>query len=137
MCRVSDPQQPQHPDQTPPQAQQPSHPAGMPAPNAGLATAALGTAIGLLVIELLFRVVMAAVISSREAYLLLRVLSPIEGIVIALLAIAAGVLGAIVLVRRLPGRARAGIAVGIAACALWGVLLGALYGVIVQIASSF
>ncbi|QEE60215.1 hypothetical protein FVA74_00545 [Salinibacterium sp. dk2585] len=99
--------------------------------SAPLATAALAVALVIPVLRLVFSAVSASVLAARD-FPMVSVVAVVEGIIVFLLAVAALVLGAVVLARRRNGRARAGAAIGIAAVALWNIVVGLINGALLE-----
>lgn len=102
-----------------------------PRRRAPLATAALAVALIIPVLNLVFSAVSASVLATRD-YQMVPVISLAEGLVVFLLAVAAAIMGTIVLVRRSAGRARSAAAIGIAVISLWNIVVGLINGALLQ-----
>lgn len=103
-----------------------------PRRSAPLATSALVVALVIPVLSLVFSAVTASVLASRD-YQMVSIISLGEGIIAFLLAVAAAIMGTIVLARRSTGRARAAAAIGIAAISLWNIVVGLVNGALLQV----
>lgn len=98
---------------------------------APLATAALVVALVIPALNLVFSAVAASALASSGSQLA-QLVYLVEGIIVFVLAVAAAVMGTIVLVRRSAGRARAAAAFGVAAVSLWNIIVGLINGALLQ-----
>lgn len=130
MWRVSDGTS--QPYDLPPSTREAEGEFDVPRNSAPLATASVIVALVIPLLGVVFMAISASLLAARD-FPMVGVVSVIEGILVFLLAVTAAILAMIVIVRRGPGRARAGAALGVAGLSVWTIVVQLINGALLDV----